>query len=508
MDLTLKNYDVYAVKQDEVYAYIYCKRESLNTSLDILFKFRPDGYQFDKRYKRGFWDGYIHLYNKKLSLLPIGLLPELKSFCSRNRLSFGVDEAFKNKPKFSKEFIVDQIKQLKLPYKLYGYQFRAIFYALNHQRMITLSVTGSGKSLMIYCVMKILDKLFKETNEKLLLSVDGSLCSQLLGDFAEYAQNDDNFNPYKDIQIIGLSKGKFQRDDRSIVMGTWQSLKNKKPNYFNNFYGVIADEVHSYEAPSMKHLMTNLKFASFRLGYTGTLRDSKANQLAIIGYFGKDVRISNYDELIDKERLSNIIVKQLVLKHSKEDCKLMKQAKYVDEITYLNKSVPRNKFLLKLLYNIGKDDSNSLVLTTSVINHGFQLYRNCKKLLEPLRYHVFFVNKDIKDEKRQEIRKFLENNTKCIVIATYQIYNKGVNIKNLQKCVFTSSTKSTIRVLQSIGRTLRLDGKKNQAFVYDIADDLRTSSKSQPNHTLKHFIKRKKIYDSVGFDNSYVEYDL
>lgn len=53
-------------------------------------------------------------------------------------------------------------------------------------------------------------------------------------------------------------------------------------------------------------------------------------------------------------------------------------------------------------------------------------------------------------------------------------------------------------MLQSIGRGLRTSEVKNNATLYDIADDI--SCKGKPNYTLNHFISRIEYYNAEQFD--------
>ena len=63
--------------------------------------------------------------------------------------------------------------------------------------------------------------------------------------------------------------------------------------------------------------------------------------------------------------------------------------------------------------------------------------------------------------------------------------------------IFATGSKSEIKVLQSIGRTLRKADDSTEAVLYDITDDL--SVGSFENYTLKHFKKRIDIYGSEEF---------
>ena len=64
--------------------------------------------------------------------------------------------------------------------------------------------------------------------------------------------------------------------------------------------------------------------------------------------------------------------------------------------------------------------------------------------------------------------------------------------------VFSSPSKSRIRVLQSIGRGLRQGTDKSTATLYDIADDF--TYKGKQNFTLRHFMERINIYNEEEFD--------
>ena len=66
-----------------------------------------------------------------------------------------------------------------------------------------------------------------------------------------------------------------------------------------------------------------------------------------------------------------------------------------------------------------------------------------------------------------------------------------------RKCTNTPY-KSQIKVLQSIGRGLRLTEDKTQCTLFDIADDLSYNKNS--NFTLKHLEERIKIYSTQEFE--------
>ena len=82
----------------------------------------------------------------------------------------------------------------------------------------------------------------------------------------------------------------------------------------------------------------------------------------------------------------------------------------------------------------------------------------------------------------------------------------GINIKRLHNIIFGSPYKSQIKVLQSIGRGMRLTEDKTECNLFDIADDMSYNNRS--NYTLKHLEERVRIYSSQEFDYEIVPIKL
>ena len=97
----------------------------------------------------------------------------------------------------------------------------------------------------------------------------------------------------------------------------------------------------------------------------------------------------------------------------------------------------------------------------------------------------------------KNIRAITEEQTNAIIVASLGTFSTGINIKRLHNLIFASPSKSQIRVLQSIGRGLRLSGDDINTKVYDIADDLHW--KGTKNYTLNHAAERIKIYSKEKF---------
>jgi len=265
------------------------------------------------------------------------------------------------------------------------------------------------------------------------------------------------------------------------------------PKYFDQFDVVIGDEAHLYKAKSLTKIMEKLKNTKYRFGFTGTLDGSHTHKLVLEGLFGPVYQPVTTKKLIDDKHLADFLIKCITLKYPEHLCKQVKDYKYQDEIDFITKFEPRNKFISKLSI---AQEGNTLVLF-HLIDHGKTIHDLILTQKDKDR-KLFFVYGGTDAETREQIRAIAETEDNSIIVASFGTFSTGVNIRNLHNIIFASPSKSKIRNLQSIGRGLRKGDKKEKARLIDISDDLRYKSKT--NYTLNHFSERIKIYNEERFD--------
>ena len=141
----------------------------------------------------------------------------------------------------------------------------------------------------------------------------------------------------------------------------------------------------------------------------------------------------------------------------------------------------------------------ALIIPTFENNIGYKIAAlNSFLKHTPKNMDIFFVYGGTNTKTREDIRSIVENEKDSIIIASYGTFSTGINIRNLHNVIFASPTKSKIRILQSLGRGLRLGDSKSKATLYDIADDF--SYKEKRNFTLGHFMERINTYSEQEFD--------
>ncbi len=243
------NTEILMEKDSEVYVRLICE-PGVKMELNHYFRFRPNGYQFMPMYRRKKWDGYVYLFNMDSHRIYAGLKPEIARFANDREYKI-IDNTGDFFEEISNENYFNFLTSFPCDYKLRDYQSFAVRHSIDKKRCLLLSPTASGKSLIIYYLIRY---YFPE--KSLIIVPTLSLVSQMYSDFEAYAKKDDSFEVEKSVhKIFG---GQEKNTNKPIIISTWQSLYELKKNYFADFQLVIGDEAHLYKAKSLTTIMKNL----------------------------------------------------------------------------------------------------------------------------------------------------------------------------------------------------------------------------------------------------------
>ena len=456
------------------------------------FTFDVPGAKFSPAYKKRFWDGKIRLFNIQKQEIYVGLLDKIIQFCEDHGYTYEFVESkyyglpFEVNEMISKEGVKDYITGI-CKYKPRDYQIEGVYDALRHNRKLLISPTASGKSLMIYSIVRY----FVERKQNTLIVVPTtSLVEQMYKDFADYGWDVGSF-------CHKIYAGKERETDSQVIITTWQSIYKLPRKYFERFSVVVGDEAHQFKSKSLISIMTKLDNAKYRYGFTGTLDGTQTHKWVLEGLFGPSYKIIKTDELMKKGHVATLDINVLLLKHPPN-----KFENFEEEVQYIITHNRRNNFIKNLALDL---KGNTLILFARVEGHGLPLYELINKNKSP-NQKVFFVHGGVDAQEREQVREITEREENAIIIASYGTFSTGINIKRLYNVIFASPSKSRIRNLQSIGRVLRKGNKKTSATLYDIADDI--SYKSRRNYTLNHLIERIKVYNEENFNYDIVNIPL
>jgi len=475
-------------KKNEVYITIDCD-SGVQREISEFFTFYVPGYKFMPAFRNRMWDGKIRLFSQKTKEIYFGLYPYIKAFAEERGYNIVAGKDIDIDNKVDRDVVTKFSNSLGQKFEARDYQIDAIFHSLKRNRALLVSPTASGKSFIIYSLIRYYSHLIKgEFNNRILLIVPTtSLVEQMYTDFESYGWNVKKY-------CHRLYSGYSNQTDKKVLISTWQSLYKLPKEYFEQFGCVFGDEAHLFKSKSLTEIMTKLIDCKYRIGLTGTLDGAHTHKLVLEGLFGAVNKVTTTKKLMDKNQLSNLVVRCLILKHSEANAKIISKGKYQDEIDYLVGSVSRNNFIRNLALKL---KGNTLILFQLVEKHGKNLHKIIQDKAEENR-KVFYIYGGVDTEEREKARAIVEKEDNAIIVASYGTFSTGINIKNLHNIIFASPSKSRIRNLQSIGRGLRLGDNKVNATLYDISDDL--TYKSKENYTLKHFQERINIYTEEEFD--------
>lgn len=459
--------DIEVHRFNELYDKLVCDR-SIERALLTKFSYFAEGYKYHPSYKYGYWDGKIRLYNQKTKLFYKELFYELIRFAKNNSLCIATYNRDKGKIEFDSNWLTED----KVIYVPKDYQKKAFEEGLKENKRLILSPTGSGKSLIIFLIFRY---IIENTNLKILITVPSTnLVIQLKDEFENYSGG------HMDLDTL-ICASKDESNKKRCLISTWQGVYKNSKSFFKPFGAYMCDEAHEATAKSLSGIITKMSHAQIRIGLTGSIKDAKLHELELMGRFGRAFVAATTHELQQGEDLSNIRIKVLKLVYAKR-----RKMTYQEEISFLVSSPERNKIIVESALS---QNENTLILFNFIEKHGKVL----QKMLKGRGKRVFYFDGNTLGEERDRIKNLVENERGCILLAPFKCAATGMNIKNLHNVIFAHPFKAKIRLIQSIGRVLRLHKTKEYATLIDIADDMGN------NITLKHFNERQALYQNQKF---------
>lgn len=463
------------------------------------FSFRAPGFIFNPLYKNGLWNGYICLF--KGNLFPKGLVADLIKYAETTGVLTVKFPAESQLKPISEERFNEIVKETELsdinkktheviPIKLRDYQVDAIKTAIMKKHQLIVSQTSTGKTLMIYMILKILQEnmLFDPEQKMLVIVPSITLVEQMYADFINYSK----LNGWAAEELCTKMHSKAKPDyDKKILITTWQSLMDKDEDFFKHYQAVILDEAHKIgksntkESKEVEKEINKCINAEYLLGFTGTLLDEKLYRKKIQSFFGDYKEVTSYQEAISAGNICDLNVNVLKLNYTSglED----KLRNYKNEKSFIMSSSRRNEFIKKLLL---KTQGNKLLLFMEIKKHAKVIYEAIKTDDRFKGYQIILLDSSSKVSIREETKKILETNNNVIIFGTYALLGTGWSVNNIWNVFFIAPLKSKVAVLQSIGRGLRLlPGQNKVCNIWDIVDKF-----EYKNILYRHFLQREKYY--------------
>jgi len=405
-----------------------------------------------------------------------GLYYEIRKFLMSNQYAVKLNqtESF-NKNILPKYNINPNTDNLSL--QLRDYQSTIVDTSLRIGRGVVVLATAGGKTLTIASLIQnIFDNTDKRKFRCLVLVPDLGLVNQTHSDFNEYNVS------FLHTKWSGSNKLNLASNVIIANMGILQSDKTDT-KWLEDIDLLIVDEVHKLRRDNKINKIIKKIKTPHKFGFTGTMPEDPVDQWNIIGKIGPVLYEKNSYQLRAEKYITNVGVQVLKMEYKTQpdiSTRNNPTLRYRNELKFL----AENNFRNKTISNLAKKfDNNSLILV-DYIDHGQILYdtitANCPNK------KVFFIRGDVEVDDRDKVRKLMEKEKNIVIIAISKIFSTGINIKNLHYIVFAGGGKAKVKIVQSIGRGLRLHKDKSKLIIIDIADQL--------YYGYRHMVKRMALY--------------
>lgn len=457
-------------------------------------------YFFNPKYKLGVWDGKIRFFttggNTFVYLLE-EILPTIKKLGykiklvdHRSNASF-LQPAHVKADRFS--HILDKFGD---PIMFRDYQLRLINGLIDQGFGLGVAATSAGKTFM---TAGLVDAYEQVGGTSFIIVPSTTLVSQTRKDLLGWDLD------------VGEYSGDVKDLDHPHVVSTWQALQNK-PEVMKDRSVILVDECHGTKANVLKNIILKAgKGIPHRFGVTGTLPKDKCDQMTIRVMLGSVVTEIKAKELIDRGYLATLDIKmhkmiedlnaqyQTYLDEpgvpgQKVDYKAFKKTYFPDyksERAYIHK----NKKRLKAIADI--------ISQRAMYGNVFVLVDNIdfgKALQASIEGSVFLYGKNHVTE-REEVYNQFKTRDNMIVIANAKIASTGLSIDRINELFLIDLGKSFIKIIQSIGRGLRMAKDKQHVNVHDIGTDLPYGNKHALERA-KHYAEAEYPYTKVKVDYS------
>lgn len=479
------NYFVKIVKDTWSSCRVVTNHPSISKDLFHYLSCFADNYKFMPKYKLGVWDGKLYFMERN-GKIGIGLISHVYKFCKSLSIPVVFDDGLIEKyDEVDNDFLEVTDSWINEDISPRSYQLIGAVKAIKHQRGILEHATSSGKSLTLSLILQY-NLIKKRITKALILVPTLGLIEQMYTDLISYGVPED---------LLGKYSGLEKNPDAVIVISTWQSMA-KKPELCEKFDAIICDETHNLKGAVIRSVSENCKNAFIRIGCTGSMPESKPDKLSVESSLGIVIHKVTARELIDSGHISDIKIKIPYITYPEKITNILNSLPWDDEKEYLEKNQTRNNIIQKIVEKHTNVGHNTLILVEH-IDHAKELNKYLSQIEGS---QTFVITGKVEVEKRNSLRKYMNENSKIITIATYGVFSTGVSINRLHSVIFASPSKSKTRVLQSVGRGLRMHKDKKRLLLYDIADNCK--------HAKKLLQERVDIYSKAEFEIEMFEINI
>ncbi len=475
---------------NEVWAKLQTDDPGVEDAAYRLLRFRPDGYAFMPKFKSGAWDGYISLYKGSAGTFPGGLLGRVSERLTE--LDVDVDIEDRTQPPLVAPELAGGIN-LK---ELRPYQIEAADCAMTAKRGVFEAATGTGKT-------EIMAEMIRRTACRSLIVVasrdlawqtierfEGSKREVQTLEFPNAPEHglygivgDDQQTPglvtaalyqtlVRRLMPVCLrcdAQGELEQRTCNVKKGGKRcggDLDFTETEYVRewlaSFDALHLDECHRGAAKTWWPIVNSCP-AYWRFGYSATpFKSDPITELKLVGATGEIMYSFSARKAIDEGYLTE----PFVITVDPNFSLLLDEEKYID--SYRDGIVEHVK-RCRLIAEIAQGTSEGWGVPTLILVQWTEHGRNIKRALREIGVRAEFISGTAPTAKRRDVMHAMDDGRLNCVIAT-TIFDEGVNVPAIGALILAGGGKARHKVVQRIGRGLRVVEGKEYLAVFDIWD--------------------------------------
>ncbi len=410
--------------------------------------------------KHGYWTGdtprelsFLERTDEGL-IIPRGFISQLLSIFNRYGISYTIDDKTRSLPEVPFEFRG----------QLYPFQEEAVKAVLKNRFGVIDAPAGSGKTVIgLYVIAKRRQPALVIVHTKELMNQWQARAVEYLG------LSEDE---------IGLIGGCKKEIGPRLTIGIVNSVY-KIADELRDYIGfLIVDECHRTPAKTFTEAVTAFD-SRYMLALSATPFRRDGLTKLIYYHLGDERYRVEPKALQDLGRImrAGLVVTNTDFDYPYED-------DYQQMIEALVNDGDRNSLIANSILKINGDEGISLVISDRK--------SHCRTLFDLIKEKrsVEVLNGDMTSKRREAIVARLNRGGVKVLIATAQLIGEGFDLPALSHIFLATPIKFTGRVIQYIGRILRVAEGKTKATVYDFVD--------KPGVLQASFRTRKHAYRNLG----------
>lgn len=372
-------------------------------------------------------------------------------------------------------------------YKYRPYQRQAIINASAIGRGIIDSPTASGKSLIIYGLIRSLPQM--STGRVLIVVPNPGLVTQLCNDFNNYGGMQ-SFAPWRsgsadvpDAHVVLVSRTILKKDALSKVTAS-------------GFKHIIMDEIHKLNRGSSYENVVKAVDTKSIFGLTATMPEDPDESWFIKGTVGPVLYKAHAHELQDENYLAKINIVKIEFEHLDRpdhivnptyDLKEFPTRMYTDEYHHLEAHEKSIDFIAELAK---KAKGNTMILFDHT-THGQAMYN-------AIDGNKLFVDGSVSMDDREDVKAGLETENDLVLVAQSTCFGTGISINNIQNIIICSHSKKLTKIIQQVGRGLRKTKVGDEyVHLFDCSHNYRYSERHAESRMKLYLQFYNKTYDKL-----------